>query len=253
MLMRFLVCTVILAALIWPSSPAVAAGSCDDINHDPARVIINLTVPEPVYNNTQDKPDLAQKGADYKKAWAERNGLIPLWSSDNMSTEGTAAGGMSFFFDIKTDSKPFDSYKIYSCAYFTEVNVELFYRSVIFIPSEYEPGSCAYEIVREHQLKHQREGRKTVHAFTDRLRRDMPAIIKQMESGSYVRQTRIKSRTNDMEQGIMDAVKVYFQEAMASVMQEQISAIDTPEEYADRSARLIRCAAEGEPQTDVQE
>jgi hypothetical protein len=109
--------------------------------------------------------------------------------------------------------------------------------TTINIAKEYPPGTCHYEAIEAHEYKHFLVNKYVVEQAMAKMKRDLPAIIRDMEMQGYVGRGMIEERAALMKESISDMFTVYMKEQISKEMKELNAKVDTPEEY-DRVSKL---------------
>ncbi len=228
-----------LAALIFLTPHAVlAAGACSVLKPRATAININLEIPEPAYNLSRSRWALDSSQKQMKQRWLEQNKLEPLWG--RMEVTGYADGGTATAFDFKIQSYPYDSYGINSCVFFDEININIIYRTIIFIPAEFKSNACAFAVVNTHELKHHKMNETVIRSYVQRLREDIGFMVDEME-GAYIASRNFEHHVEKMKEAITDAVTIYLSDYLLQSMEANNAQIDSPQEYALTSLMLDRC------------
>lgn len=202
------------------------------------RINITYETVDPVYDLSLGIDEMDNEHADERQdRWLRKNGLETLWTADDLVTQGLASGAWGMFMDFKLRSRNVDRLGAYHCAFFQEINLAVFYRTIIFIAKEFPQESCKFSVIHKHELDHHTTNQDVVGSYVIKLEEDVRKMIPYMEqrpAGSH----RIEERFEDMKQGLSDAVRVYLKEAMTKEIEERNAIIDSPENY-DEVDRLM--------------
>ena len=232
-------CLALLAC--WPGS-ARAAGQCTPLKNFKTNVTINLTIGEPFYDTSMSWATLAAKRQDTIKDWLARNHMQSLGNVNDMKVAGDASGGYGLYVrDMRFLAEPVEKmYGVHYCPYFQSIDIDVFYRTLIEIPSDFLAHPCIYKTVNDHELKHDAVNSQEMQIFTDRLRNDIQAMIAQLEA-DYVPRNLVPQREGEMAKAIGDAIQVYYGEAMEAEVKARNNLVDSPQEYATRTAMMEGC------------
>lgn len=166
---------------------------------------------------------------DWKKKHEGHSWLSGLGKNTKWHVNGVNKGAMSVGTEVQLVAKPYDKYGVYYCPYVKSLKVTIKYSSEIFIASEIKKGTCRFNAVDEHELKHHTTNWTVVQTLGKRMEADTRKIIKYLES-KYVRREKVQARFENIKQGIRDALHVYGEEIFDR-MDEFNEHVDTPDEY----------------------
>lgn len=201
---------------------------------------INLTLEEePIYDLSRSIAWLNRDGGKSTAEWLARNGLTAIYKPSQFVTKGQAHGGLAMTSRASLFSKSYGPYGGYQCPYFRQIEVNIFYRTLIYIPSDYQIGTCAFNEIQMHELKHHTTNVDVVKAAVEKMRKDLPAIIREMEGNAYLPHDKIRPHFETMKTGIDDFIQVYFTELASEEMDRRNHLVDTPAEY-ERSGKALR-------------
>lgn len=224
-----------------PSATPDAQGTgqlCLSLKPQQTYINIELVVPEPTY--VHDKPMKAltrEIGDKQRQEWLKKNGLDELWAATEIVNPGYASTAWEVSFDFFVKPTPVDRFGAWYCPHVLEVNIPILMKTTISIAKEFVPGTCHYEAIEAHEYKHFLVNKYVVEQAVEQMRRDLPAIIRDMEMEGYVGRGMINERVELMKESISDVFKVYMKEKMAKEMRDLNAKVDTPEEY-DRVSKL---------------
>lgn len=232
-----------LMALPFLYSPALPAKGtiCHGMKERPTKINVIYTIAEPVFDYSKTKAQLTAERRNDRQEWLNQHGLQTIWTADDLETAGLASGAWGMIWKFSMGGENVDRYGSYYCLHFREVELEIFYRTIIYIPKDYPQGSCRFDIVHEHEMAHHITNGLAVEKYLIQLEKDMPSIVHQMESYGYVGRKSIEKRVEKLKQGIQDAVDIYVYEEMKKEMNENNAIIDSPESYAASSAEMQAC------------
>lgn len=225
------------------SAPAFAAQkytACAKVKTFTPQITVNLSLPDPSYNFSLNRKELNAGKFNAHQAWLQANGMESVWKADEMETLGQAAGGWQSVISANVVAVPYDRFGTSYCPYIKTLDVGMIYLSSITIPKEFKQGGCAFTAIMAHEWKHHVANATVAHEITERLKRDLPQIITEIEtSGSYVSKSEAKARFAFMQEALKDVVKVYMLENMREEMRKRNALIDTPEEY-ERTGKIVQ-------------
>ncbi len=189
---------------------------------------------EPIsYDFKRSRKALTQQSLERTKKWVQKHqGHEWLSGADDYSkwhTNGVTKGSMSVESSVQLMAMPYDRYGAYYCPYVKRLNVTVHYSSEISIASEIKEGTCEFEKVMEHELKHHNANMTVVSTLAMKMEADIPEMIDFMES-KYVSRDKAQQTFEIMKSGFRDALDIYGGE-ISSRMKEFNAHIDTPEEY----------------------
>ena len=227
--------------ICWPST-ARAAGECTKLKNFRTQININLEISEPFYDTGISVGRMTAENRAGTVKWLKKNNMQSLWSADDMTTNGLAISGFNAATRERFIAEPFEKhFGVHYCPYFQSVDIDLFYRTLIEIPHDYVNRPCEFDLVRTHELKHDKVYREAIQIYADCLRNDMQPIIQDLEA-DYELRTDINKREGRMSAEIEDALKVYFEDAAGARMEQLNALVDSPQEYATGSALMRACA-----------
>jgi len=167
-------CRLAAALVLWGlflPAPA-AAGLCAGSNRTP-QLEITVDGGEVIWNHALDDSEIKQITDQHrgyvKGSWYRPIGLTTATLSSHYSTRVSvrrATGG--------------------HCAYLTEGRVEVGYsEATIYIARRYAEGSCAYRVIREHELKHLAANRDTLAAYKPEIEKALRKLVR-AKAGVFV-------------------------------------------------------------------
>lgn len=142
-----------------------AAGQCAGSKKRP-QLEVTVDGGEVTWNHTLDAAEIKQITDQHrsyvKGSWYRPIGLTTATLSSHYSTRVSvrrATGGY--------------------CAYLTEGRVEVGYsEATIYIARRYAEGSCAYRVIREHELKHLAANRDTLAAYKPEIEKALRKLVR---------------------------------------------------------------------------
>jgi hypothetical protein len=240
------VITVLLIVAGSSSDPAYAQGkyrACAGAKNFRTVLKVDLAIPDPHFDFSQTRRQLNNGREKMHEEWLKKNGMQTVWSADKMETVGQAAGGWGFISQFRSVAKPYDMYGMSYCPYFSAIELNMIYRTIISIPKNFKKGSCAFNIIMEHEMRHHATNVAVAQEVVARLKKDLPTIIEEIEtSGSYVSRNLVNARFQYLQASLEDAINVYVQQSMTAEMRRRNNLIDSPEEYERSSRAMDGCA-----------
>lgn len=239
-LTRYIALTA-LTILIFCSGTAMAGdGTCRSIKDFETKVEVNLILANPHYDFSKTKDQINRERDGSMSEWVQRNNMSQIWKADDMSVGGYASGASAYSVSSRTTYRPVDSYWVYYCIYFAKITVDVFYRTQIVIPSETERGTCKFEVVLEHELRHHEANQSAYKEYIDRLDNDIREILAVMED-EYIPKEGVKTHMDNMKQGMKDMLDVYIFKSTEEKMTLLNGQIDSPEEYGSVGQKVKEC------------
>ena len=235
----------LLLALQSPASAAQTYSACAKIKNFVTPSKINLETPPPFIEQKRNRVQLNSNQGSVHEAWLKQNNMQTVWKAQEMETLGQAAGGWGMMSLIRATAKPYDTYGTAYCPYFGPVELNMIYRTIISIPNDFKPGTCAYNLILQHELRHHETNVAVAREIVARLEKDLPTIITEVEnSGSYVTRSQVDPRFKYMQESLEGAAHVYLNDSMQKEMQRRNMLIDTPDEYKRADAAMKKCIQE---------
>lgn len=237
--------TVVVWLLCIGSWPAFAYEGkeeyCSDRRPAPVGINIELELPDPHYDFQKSIKEINvdRSGLD---EWIVRNGMQQVWKSKEMTKLGYAAGGMAMLSSMGVIARHYDRYGVYYCTYVSNIDIAMMFRTLVVIPKNFKRGGCRFNLIHEHELLHYQTNRDVVRKFVERLYRDLPVIIADIENRQpYVQKSEVQNAFKRLQESIKFAVESYILDSMRAELDRKHALIDTPEEYASSSAKLRAC------------
>lgn len=190
-------------------------------------VIVDM--PDIEYDLKKSKKFLTNNQKEALKEWQSKQEDIVWASSDRLEVDGLARGGVGVETEVRLIAKPYDRYGNYYCPYIERLTVKFFYKSTIFIASEYKEGGCDFNATREHELKHHDANVGSVRDVVAKFKQDLPKMVSYMER-RYIKKDDVGAKFSQMKKSIRDAFEVYS-DVIVKEMTKRNDLIDTPTEY----------------------
>lgn len=233
----------LIAVLLLPA-PSYAAKyrACAGVKDFKTALKLDLAIPGPYFDFSQSRKQLNSDRKEAHEEWLKKNGMQTVWSADRMETMGLASGGWGLVSQYRAVAKPYDSYGTAYCPYFSVIELNMMYRTIISIPKDFKKGGCVFNIIMEHEMRHHETNMAVAREVVARLEKDLPTIIAEIEtSGSYVPRNRVDARFQFLQDSLEGAIDIYLQENMKAEMRRRNEKIDSPEEYERSSREVDRC------------
>lgn len=222
--------------------------TCDHVKKPPLKVNIILDLPEATYDFTRSTEDLTDDQFEKTVEWIQKQGIQSVGVAEHMgqyvSIRGLASGGYAYAMSYKMQAKNVDKYGVYYCPYLTEVNIDLFYATKIFIANEIPKGSCEFEEVMKHEWKHHTANVFAIKTYSDRLKKDLPVIAREIElQHGYVDRSLVDQTFAKVKDSVRDMIEIYY-DSIWQDSRARNALIDTPEEYQRVDNSIDLCEAE---------
>lgn len=225
----------LLAVLAMPLLLDAKTGPCDKFKNYGKPDVVFEVVETPIeYNFSTSRKALTRMSQDSTKDWiAKHKGHAWLSSANGkhpeLHTNGVTRGGYNVRIQMEFMAKPYDQYGVYYCPLVKKAHVTISYSSEIYIANDFKKGSCEFDEIMKHEMKHHDTNTVVVKTIAERMNADSAEIIGYMTS-NYVPREQVERYFETMQDGLRDAINVYGEE-MSGRMEEFNAHIDTPEEY----------------------
>ncbi len=205
-------------------------------------------MPEATYDYTQSSKELTSGQMDKTVEWIKEQGIQSVGVAEHLgqfvSIRGLASGGYAYAMDYKMQAKVVDKYGVYYCPYLTEVNIDLFYATKIFIAKEIPQNSCEFHEVMKHEWKHHTANTLAIKTYSDRLEKDLPSIARDIElRHGYVDRSQVERTFTEIKRSVKDMIDIYYDSIWRDSRQRN-ALIDTPEEYHRVDGAINLCEKE---------
>jgi hypothetical protein len=225
-----------LSLLAMPLFLEAKTGPCEKFKNYGKADIIFEVVQNPIeYNYRVSKKALTRMSEDSTKEWIQKHQGHAWLSSRSkgkqpeLHTHGVTRGGYNVGIKMEFTAKPYDRYGVYYCPFVKKAHVTINYSSEIFVANDFKQGSCEFNEIMKHEMKHHDTNVTVVKTIADRMNADSTEIIRYM-TRQYIPREQVEAYFETMKEGLRDAIQVYGQE-MTDRMSEFNAHIDTPEEY----------------------
>ncbi|MEZ5813598.1 MAG: hypothetical protein R3E13_02560 [Alphaproteobacteria bacterium] len=224
---------------VFEASAATAPCSGGD-RRRPIEVSLNFEIAEPYILQDRSFKQINSETEESRKKWIEDNGLQEVWSTQDFHTLGYAAGGMAANY-ITSAYAMSRAYRTYYCAYYRQVEVNIIYRTLIRIPKEIRKGSCKYNVILEHELRHDKANRESFREYMVQLKKDLPRMAAFYERRP-VNPGEIEGRFKVMRSSIQEAVNLYIKDFVLPSAEKINQEIDSPESYEADGKKIEACS-----------
>jgi len=236
----FFICAFLLSPL-----PGFANETCDHIKKQPLHVTINLTEPAVRYDYSKTSKEMTQERREHLEEWLMKNGVKSAGMARHvgqfMEVGGLTVGGYATSYQYQMRAEPVDPYGVYYCPYITQINIELFYQTTIFMPKEKDRNSCDFKETMKHEWKHHTANLLAFKKYTERLKQDVPVIAREIELGlGYIPHGKVQAAFEDIQNSVKRAIDIYL-ETISDASNALNEKIDTPEEYVRVEKAIKNC------------
>lgn len=214
-------------------------GTCATLKDFEPKITVNLILADPYFDLKKTKKQINREQGGTEQ-WLVRNNMQELWKADDLSVGGYASGASGYSVSLRTTYRPVDQYWVYYCIYFAEITVDVFYRTLIVIPSDTPRDSCEFEIVYKHELLHHEANQAAYKEFIGRLDEDIREIISVLED-EYISKEDVEKHRDYVSQGLHDMLDIYVFKSTEDKMRLLNGQIDSPEEYGSHHERVAEC------------
>ena len=212
-------------ALMITVTPAIAAGvatpgmECAQLKPGASLVEVEVFLPEPRFDAGFTGTEIMQgRAAANATAVATKDNLRSIWSQTDPETEVFS----TLMWDIQTNftmqSQPVDQFKTRFCPYIMEATIDILGLSMISVPKNSPPGTCHGEEIATHEYKHFEVNKYLLEQAVQKLRRDMPRIIRDLEMEGYVPEAEVQARMDAMKMAMTEAINTYLTEEVGRRM-----------------------------------
>jgi hypothetical protein len=246
--MHSIAAVLLLVVALVAATPAFAqyeqGGSCGDKNDTPPDIALNVEIPDPYYNLEMSGDEINAHAQATVQEWLKKNNMSGIWSAPEMHALGYASGGAGMTISAGFKAVPYDVYGAVYCPFFSKLEINFIFRTMIVMPKEFKDQPCRLDLVRTHELRHYYANKHAVELYVKKLRHDFPAIVAEVEK-EPVSRDQVEGKFEDMKLAIRDIIEVYFSQGMGKEMQKLNGEIDSPEEYEIRGLVQHDCDDSG--------
>lgn len=192
--------------------------SCDP--QAPPAVSINFQNNPPQFNNEHSSEFMAQMKSGSLSP--EHGGEFPI-------VDGITAGSFQaeHSMDFSSLIRPFMRK---ACVGVKAINITLAYSAIVYVDKRYPPGSCRYELTKDHEMKHVNTDVVIINEFIPYIQQMVQATAAQWQNMAPIAEDQLETAENNMSKqisGVLDSASDSMQR-MRGARQPQI---DSHEEY----------------------
>ncbi len=227
----------------FPADAKSKKRTCDYIEKPELRINIHLTIPEATYDYSRTSEEMTDERFESTVKWLQKQGIKSIGMARHLGQfikiKGLTSGGYQVNMTGMGHARRVDRYGVYYCPFLTDLNIEFFYATKIFIAKEIPRDSCEFEETMKHEWKHHTANVMAIKTYSDRLKKDLPTIVREIEERQgYVDASQIQNAYKQIEHSVNDMINIYY-ETIWKDQRKRNSLIDTPEEY-QRVERVIQ-------------
>lgn len=228
--------------------------TCDHVKKPPLIVKINLDIPEATYDYSRTTEELTDDQFEKTVEWIQKQGIRSVGIAEHLgqyvTIRGIASGGYAYAMNYKMRATAVDKYGVYYCPYLTEINIDLFYATKIFIANEIPKGSCEFNEVMKHEWKHHTANVLAIKTYSDRLKKDLPVIAREIElQHGYVDRSIVDPTFEKIKGSVRDMIEIYY-DTIWQDSRSRNAKIDTQEEYQRVDRAINLCEKESDTHTN---
>jgi hypothetical protein len=173
------------------------------------------------YNLTKTKSQLNRVDVDT---------ISPYGPKHKTNVSGLMSGTLQIKHEIGFVQETYDRVN-QACVYLKSVDVTLHIDPTIYIAREYPKGSCMYDAILTHEMKHVREDQLIINKYTNIIGHAMENIVNKVGAahGPYAPRS-VPSAQKDIQTSLHAVLNNYSDQMNAERRQRQ-QAIDSFEEY----------------------
>lgn len=211
-LRRYLLATVFVAAILTVSAPDARAADCQAPADAPGFVAnVDVDIGQPSIYNHRSKAQLGTSNSH-----GRRRQIL-----------GTMQGDVDLRWFINYKVEPYGNG---NCFWVSVVNVELTYQQLdVNIAAEYEPGSCQYEAILDHEKEHVQVAQRILSPYAQQITqalttlsiptRDLPALADSPE------------QARAQVQAVLRQTLLPVHQRMNQLVRERQAEVDTLDNY----------------------
>lgn len=198
---------ILAAGLACPAAPAPAVTL--DFQNTPAQ-----------YTSAMTSAQLGQFKIDTKFSHGPR---------EVFKTGGLTQSNVKTTYKLKTSALN-DPNTSQSCAWIESISLQVAYEPTVYIASEYQAGSCRYNVTAQHELRHVNTDVITLNEYTRDLQASVQALAAQMHVRGPFATTNIDRVRDELNQTVANVVQAQSDTMERRRFQRQ-QLIDTRQEY----------------------
>lgn len=183
-------------------------------------VNINVVNTPPVYDNTYSSAELGEVPIDTK---------IARHSNEVFITGGLTRGQVTTAWETSF-AKMLDERSGVACLWLKSVNLTLTYTPNVYIASEHRPGSCRYDVIMEHEIRHVNTDIMTLNEYLPLIQQNLQYAVDTLGVRGPYHDTQMSRIQQDMQDVISGRLRDTLAE-MDAVRRKRQQMIDTRQEY----------------------
>ena len=148
-------------------------------------------------DNTKSSADLAQK---------KTHSLSPQYGLEFPIVGGVTSSNFQIGYKAKLAISSFPSSNN-ACLWVKAVNITVIYAPIVYISSDYKPGSCQYDITEEHEKHHVNIDIITINEFLPYIRKTVENVVSTWHGIGPVNKTKMKSHKTALLKPLAEALK----------------------------------------------
>ena len=235
--------SVLALFLILTPVAAQAQTYCPDIKDFVPSINVFLTAPDPDFDFSKSKKELTKNTEAVTRKWAKTEEQR-VWIEKGF-TAGLARAGTGFRWRARNIGKRYGGYgSHYFCLFFNNIEIEVFYGATLFVVKDFKDDSCDFKITLAHEFQHHDINMAIANKYVERLKKDLPVMLQQVENYGYVPHHQMDARFQLMRDSLADAVDIYMEE-MHKEMTAENAKIDTLENYQRESLICVEARRQG--------
>jgi hypothetical protein len=203
------------------SVTAAQAGQLDWCRPDaPAKIHIQPATENIVYDFSESFLTLSQRPKDPKNPYAENVHAI---------TTGLMEGGWEATMEGQMAGKTHPG-KNLSCLWFSDITITLKLAPTIYIANEFPKGTCMYDHVMTHELKHINVDRAMINKYAADLGKSLQAALRQKKVWGPTPSNNVERTKKQMSAYVNRIIKARLR-ALSVERTRRQRAVDTVKEY----------------------
>ena len=181
------------------------------------------------YDFTKSVKFLTKNNKEALSEWQSKQEDIVWASSDSLRMNGMLRGGIGVETRASFLAKPDDRYGSYYCPYIKRLEIRFFYKSTLFVASDFPKGTCDFDAIFDHETKHHDVNITAVNDVVKKFKRDLPTMVSYLEQ-RYIKKEDVANKFTKMQSAVRDAFEIYSS-IIFEEMEKKNALVDTPAEY----------------------
>lgn len=203
-----------------PSAAYILAATMLCPTHPAATVTVSMTEKPPVFINNISTTQLSNQKVDT---------VVPRKHDEVFTTGGITNGKISAGFKIGY-RRLVNPQNGEACLWSDKIEVSVSYDPTVYIASEYKPGTCRYNSIAEHEMRHVTTDIITLRQYVPSLRDAVRRTAETFGTQHVPNPADIERRQKDMSDRVQDTMtRIADQMERARAQRQQ--QIDTRAEY----------------------